>query len=100
MVDEDQQVLVVEPDQLPMNGALAIGVGNSAVRRAHFEDGNASELGDDLRVVGHTLYVNGNRGLAGGARPAQLLNEEWSEFELVEMLPDLLEVQRHGTLKE
>lgn len=94
-VDEDEEVLVMELRDLAMDGALRVGVGNRAVRRLDLENRDAAELSDRPGLVGRALDIDGRGRLSRGAGPAELLDEERPEGEIVEALSYPFEVQRY-----
>ena len=95
-IDEDEQVFVVVLGDFAMEGEPGFGVGDVAIVGMYFEDDRAAEFGDGVGLAFGVLGVEAQRVAARRAGPAEFLDEEGAEVEVLQALPNLCNVDRHG----
>ena len=78
-----------------MDGASGLGVGDWAGCGGDLEDHCASEMSDLAALEDLAVHLEADGALVKRLRPAQFLNEELPESEVVQALPRSREVDCH-----
>ena len=95
-VDENQQVLVMPFGDLFVNGRSHFRVGDLTLCRLDFKHNGARQFGNVTTVEPRFLHCDLVHLPSRRIRPAQFLNEEPTEIELLQAFASVFKMDRHS----